>query len=291
MDRTAIIAGLACLAALAGCARKPVTVGSKNFTEQVILGEIVAQQLERRLDGRVDRKLNLGGTLLTHQALITGGIDVYPEYTGTALTSVLKETVLNDPAVVYDRVRTRYLENWKVEWLPPLGFDNPFAMVVRGADARRLEARTLSDAARPGLRWRLGAGYEFLERPDGMAALNREYRLEYDAATKSMDLGLLYRALEQDQVSLVAGNATDGLLASRDFVVLEDDKRAFPPYQACLAVNGGALESEPRLRAALAELSGKISTAAMRKMNRQVDGEHRPVREVAAEWLRAAVWR
>ena len=280
---------LACvlgLAALIGCSRsRPLTVGSKNFTEQIVLGEIVAQQVERRLGLKVARKLDLGGTLLSQQALVSGQIDLYPEYTGTALTAVLKLPPSHDPAEVLARVRAEYRQRWNLEWLDPLGFDNAFAMVARGPEARAGGIESLSDAAHRKQSWRLGAGYEFLERPDGLSGLLKTYSLHLDGAPRSMDLGLLYTALEQHQVDMVAANATDGILSALDVKVLRDDRRYFPPYQAALVVRRQSLDAWPGLRAALGQLSGKLSDAAMQKLNYQVDGKHRPVAEVARGWL------
>jgi len=278
MGRTQAVASLIAAILLAGCGRSGrIVVGSKNFTEQVILGEIVAQHLERRLGVKVDRKLNLGGTLLAHQALINGQIDLYPEYTGTALTAILKLPASRDAAEVQNRVRAEYRSRWNVEWMPPLGFNNTFAMVIDSG------FETLSQAAARKQGWKLGVGYEFLTRPDGLPGLLETYRLPLDGTPRSMDLGLLYQALKQKQVDMVAGNATDGLIAAMGLTVLRDDKNYFPPYEAALAVRG-----RPELRATLGELSGKISTVAMRNMNYQVDGQHRAVREVAKDFLDSA---
>jgi osmoprotectant transport system substrate-binding protein len=286
MDRTKTVAGLAAALLLAGCSRSHrLVVGSKNFTEQVILGEILAQHLETRLGQKVDRKLNLGGTLLTHQALVNGQIALYPEYTGTALTAILKLPLSSDPASVLDRVREEYRKRWQLEWLAPLGFNNTFAMTVRGDEARHGHMRTLTDAARRPAPWSMGAGYEFLQRPDGLAGLVKTYQLRLTGPPKSMDLGLLYKALEQNQVDMVAANATDGLLSVLDLTVLEDDKRYFPPYQCAVVVRADALTAHPGLLKALNELSGKISDPMMRKMNYEVDGKHRAAAEVAKEFL------
>ena len=287
MDRKTFLSCLITLA-LAGCSReRPVTVGSKNFTEQAILGEIVAQHLEVRLQKTVLRRSGLGGTLLAQQALLADEMDIYPEYTGTAMTNVLKQTEVGDPASVLAQVRAGY-KPWKLEWMDPLGFNNSFAMVVRGEDARARNLKTLTDAVHDSQGFVLGAGYEFLQRPDGYKLLNAAYPIKWTEATKSMDLGLLYEALRQRQVSLVAASATDAVLSVMDARVLQDDKGVFPPYQACLVVRAGALEKTPGLREALAELSGKISTETMRKLNYEVDGKHRQSGEVAREFLRGA---
>jgi len=275
------------LLCLAGCGGRPrlLTIGSKNFTEQIVLGEIVAQQLERRLGQKVDRRLDLGGTLLAQQALQNGQIDVYPEYTGTALIAVLKLPPASDPGAVLARVRGEYRKRWNLEWLDPLGFNNTFAMVVRGADARAQGIETLSDAARRKQPWVLGVGYEFLQRPDGLGGLQATYHLPLSGAPKSMDLGLLYSALEQKQVDMAAANSTDGQLSVLDVKVLADDRHYFPPYQAALIARAQALAAHPGMQAALAQLSGRLSDADMRGLNYQVDGKHRQVSEVAREWL------
>ena len=289
MDRKKILGCLTLVLMLAGCTgRHKIAVGSKNFTEQVLLGEIIAQHLENRLQQPVDRRLNLGGTLLAHQALLGKEIDLYPEYTGTAFTNVLKHTGVTDPGVVLERVRAEYATGMRLEWLDPLGFNNTFAMSVRGTDARERHLETLSSAAADPTGFTLGAGYEFLQRPDGYGTLNRAYPIHWQSAPKSMDLGLLYTALQQKQVSMVAGSATDGMLSVLDIKVLEDDKQAFPPYQACIVVRSDTLEANPNLRKVLSELSGKFSTDAMRKLNYEVDGKHRQVAEVAREFLQSA---
>lgn len=267
------------------CGRDPntIVVGSKNFTEQVILGEIAAQQLERKLHVRVVRRLDLGGTLLAQAALAGGQIDLYPEYTGTAAASVLKQKAAKSPAAAYQQVKLAYEKRFHLVWLPPLGFNDTFAMVVRSSDGKRLAAPTLSAATSRA--WRLGVGFEFLTRPDGLTNLNRVYGLHWDGTPKTMDLGLLYKALQQKQVDMGAGNSTDGLLTDSTYMVLADDKHAFPPYSACYVVREDALTRRPDVRSALELLSGRIGDETMRNMNRMVDLEHRPVVKVAQEFL------
>jgi osmoprotectant transport system substrate-binding protein len=290
MGRTQIVACLIVglwASGIVGCTKeRPITVGSKNFTEQVILGEIVAQHLEHRLGRRIDRKLNLGGTMLAHQALVRGEIDLYPEYTGTALTTILKLPPTSDPAAAMALVRAEYQTRFGIEWSDSLGFNNTFAMVIRGEDARKHKIATLSDAAQYSPGWSLGVGYEFQQRPDGLAGLLKTYNLPIAGSPKTMDLGLLYKALEQQQVNMAAGNATDGQLSVLDVVVLRDDKEYFPPYDCVLAVRSESLETNPPLRQALTELAGLFTDVTMRKLNYQVDGAHRPVREVAEQFLR-----
>ena len=289
MDRTKTLACLtAALLALSACGPKPVlVVGSKNFTEQVLLAEILAQHLERRLHITVGRKFNLGGTLIAQAAITSGAIDLYPEYSGTALNAVLHLPAEKDPALVMQRVRDSYRENWQLQWLPPLGFNNTFAMMVRGDIARRTGIRTLSDAARTQA-WKLGAGYEFKQRPDGLAGLLSTYSLRSDGDPVTMDLGLLYAALKSRKVDLIAANSTDGLAAVLDVKMLEDDRHYFPPYECAVVVRESSLSRVPGLDAALRELSGKLSDAVMRKLNFGVDGEHRPPAQVATRFLDAA---
>ena len=292
MARTKTLTALIVLVLGVGCGRRgdrPIRVGSKNFTEQVVLGEIVAQHLEHRLQRPIERSLNLGGTLLAHQALVSGEIDLYPEYTGTALAAILKDsTGATDSAAVLARVRAEYLRRFHVQWLEPLGIDNGFAIVVRGEDARARGLSTLADAAGVTEGWRLGAGYEFEQRADGLAALENTYHLRFPSAPVSMDLGLLYQALGQKQVDMIAANATDGLLSKLDLKVLADDRHAFPPYQVCIAARQDTLRGVPGLERALAELAGKFTNQEMQRLNYQVDGEHKPTTQVAAGFLKQA---
>ena len=289
MDRTKILGCLTVALALAGCSHeRRIVIGSKNFTEQQILGELVAQHLEAHSKVPVVRKLGLGGTLLAHQALVNGEIDLYPEYTGTGYTNVLKHAPVANARLVLDTLRSEYGSKFKLEWLDPLGFNNSFALAVRGEDARSRKLQTLSDAAKDPKGFALGAGYEFISRPDGLDMLNKSYAIHWTAPAKTMDLGLLYSALTQKQVDLIAGSATDGVLAVLDAKVLDDDKQVFPPYQACFVVRSETLSAVPELRAALNALSGKVSTEAMRKMNYEVDGKHRQPAEVAREFLASA---
>jgi osmoprotectant transport system substrate-binding protein len=282
MKRTLVLA--ACVVSLCSCSRNhAIVIGSKNFTEQIILGEIAAQQLERKLHIEVERKLDLGGTLLTHEALVQGQIDLYPEYTGTASSAVLKETIPRDPAAAYMMVKDAYIQRFHLVWLPPLGFNDTFAMVVRSEDGRRLSAPALSAANSRA--WRLGVGYEFLTRPDGLKNLDKSYSLHWEGTPKTMDLGLLYKALEQKQVDMAAGNSTDGVLSDERLMVLADDKKAFPPYNACFVVRERLLKDRPDIKGALTMLSGHITEETMRNLNRRVDVEHRPAAEVAREFL------
>jgi osmoprotectant transport system substrate-binding protein len=277
-------------ATLAGCRRtraNTVVAGSKNFTEQIILAELLAQQIEAHTALRVDRRLNLGGTLICHRAMLAGQMDLYAEYTGTALTAVLGEPSSNDTEGVYRTVRDAYRDRFGFDVGPPLGFNNTFAIVVRSEDAQKLRLRTISDLAPHAAQWRAGFGYEFMERSDGYPGLARTYGLKFAAAPSIMDLGLLYRALKEHQVDVVAGNSTDGLIIALGMVILDDDRHFFPPYQAVTILRGGALREHPELRGALDVLGGKISDAEMRQMNYAVDAEQRDPAAVAREFRSA----
>jgi glycine betaine/choline ABC-type transport system substrate-binding protein len=219
---------------------------------------------------------------------VHGDIDLYPEYTGTALTSILKLPPSSDPRHVFEQVKSEYQRRFRIDWLEALGFNNTFAMVIRGDTARRGRMNTISDAAKYPPGWVLGVGYEFQQRPDGLTGLLKAYGLPLKGSVRTMDLGLIYKALEQKQVDMVAGNATDGSLSVLDVKVLQDDKRYFPPYEAAIVARTGILEARPSLREALAELSGKFTDAVMQNLNYKVDGQHRPVREVARDFLHQA---
>jgi osmoprotectant transport system substrate-binding protein len=272
----------------AGCSRKPrvipVRVGSKNFTEQIILGEIIAQSLERA-GVPVERRLNMTGTFICHHALEDGEIDTYVEYTGTALMAILKLPPTSDPKAAYETVRNEYAQRFGLKWGPPLGFDNTFAMVVRTDDAKKYGLSKISDLIRVENRFRPGFGYEFLDRADGWAGLQEAYSLDFDQKPTSLDLGLLYQALESRQVDLVAGSATDGLIDAMNLTVLSDDRHFFPPYQAAPVYRPQAVARWPQLGRVFAKLAGRISTAEMRKMNAKVDAHRRSAAEVAGEFL------
>jgi osmoprotectant transport system substrate-binding protein len=279
-----------CCAILMGCGgvhRNRIVVGSKNFTEQAILGELLAQHLEAHTHLGVDRRFYLAGTYICHQAILAGRIDLYVEYTGTALGAILKQSPSKDPLQVYELVKREYAQRFQLGVEGPLGFNNTFVLVMRGPDARRLDLETISQAARFAPQWRAGFGYEFMERPDGYQGLVRTYGLRFAAPPRIMDLGLLYRALLEKQVDIVAGNSTDGLIAARDLAVLTDDRHYFPPYQAVPIVREETLARHPEVGIALEQLAGKISDQDMRRMNYGVDGEHRDIQEVVREFLRS----
>jgi osmoprotectant transport system substrate-binding protein len=261
-----------------------IVVGSKNFTEQLILGEIIAQQIETRTHLPVERRFYLAGTYICHQAILGGRIDIYPEYTGTALTAVLKEKPEGDPEKVYDQVKTEYEKQFNLTLGPTLGFNDTFAIEIRGDDARRLGLKTISQAAAYAPKWRAGFGYEFMERPDGYKGLATTYNLHFADKPRIMDLGLLTRALKNKQVDLIAGNTTDGLIPALDLFVLEDDKHYFPPYEAVPIIREETLARHPEVKQVLDELAAKISDNEMRQLNYAVDGQHRDVKEVVREF-------
>lgn len=281
--------GLAALALLSGAALAgrddgAIVIGSKNFTEQLILGEIIAQTIEREAGLPVRRRLNLGGTLICDRALLTGDIDVYVEYTGTALTAIFRQPMAQDPGTVLETVRQRYARTGRTV-LEPLGFNNTFAILVRGADARARKLRTIEDAAREAPHWRAGFGYEFLERPDGFPGLAKVYGLRFAEPPRVMDLTLTYRALASGQVDLIAGDATAGLIRALDLVALEDSRRYFPPYDAVPIARADTLLRHPQVREALERLAGRISADDMRAMNHAADAGREAPATIARRFL------
>ncbi len=265
-----------------------IVVGSKNFTESFILGELIAQQIEAHTSLKVERRFYLAGTYICQQAIIAGRIDIYPEYTGTALTAILKQPAGRDSMDVYQRVKHEYERRFGLDLGSPFGFNDTFAMEIRGDDARRLNIRTLSQAAAFSPQWRAGFGYEFMERPDGYAGLVATYGLRFAEQPRIMDLGLLTRALKDHQIDFAAGNATDGLIPALDLLALEDDRHFFPPYEAVPVIRQQTLQQHPDVARALAELEGKISNAQMQRMNYAVDGQHRDPRDVVKDFLQEA---
>jgi osmoprotectant transport system substrate-binding protein len=286
MRRRDFLLGLFALTAACARRHRRVVVGTKNFTEQLVLGELLSQDLEAA-SIPVDRRFYLAGTYICHQAILAGRIDLYVEYTGTALEAILKLPPMSDHQRVLELVLDEYRRRFHLEVLAPLGFNNSFAMVIRGDDARRLKLRTLSQAAKYAPQWRIGVGYEFLERRDGYPGLARTYDLHFAEPPRVMDLGLLYRALQSRQVDMIAGSNTDGLIQALRLVVLDDDRHYFPPYDAVPIVRPQALADFPALAPALARLAGKISAAEMRRLNYAVDGQHQDVREIAKTFLAA----
>lgn len=260
-----------------------VAVGSKDFTESALLAEIVAQMLEAR-GVSVERRFELGGNL-PHEALVAGTLDLYPEYTGTSYTAILQHTPITDPRAVYDQVKREYADRFKVEVSQPLGFENTFAILVRGDDARRLNLKTISNAATEAPRWRAGFGQDFMSRADGYPGFSKTYGLKF-AEVREMDLSLTYIALSSRQVDLIAGNSTEGRIPTLDLVQLVDDRRYFPPYEAVYLVRQDSLTRLPALPDVLSKLANAISTDEMRRLNYEIDGQKRDPKEVVKEWLK-----
>jgi len=260
-----------------------VAIGSKDFTESALLAEIVAQMLEAR-GVSVERRFELGGNL-PHEALVAGTLDLYPEYTGTSFTAILHHAPITDPRALYEQVKQEYANKFKVEVSPPLGFENTFAILVRGDDARRLNLKTISDAAPQSPRWQAGFGQDFMSRADGYPGFSKAYGLKF-AEVREMDLSLTYIALSSRQVDLIAANSTEGRIQTLDLFQLADDRHYFPPYEAVYLVRQDSLTRVPPLWEVLAKLANAISTDEMRRLNYEIDGEKRDPREVVKEWLR-----
>jgi osmoprotectant transport system substrate-binding protein len=285
----AIALMLSVLVLFTSCSQSPanrIVVGSKNFTESLILAEVIAQQIEAHSQLKVERRFYLAGTYICQQAILAGRIDIYPEYTGTALTAILKERPEGSGKDVYKRVKTEYERRFGLTLTPSFGFDDTFAMEIRGEDARRLNIHTLSQAAAFATHWRAGFGYEFMERADGYPGLAATYGLHFAGQPRVMDLGLLARALKDHQIDIAAGNTTDGLIPALDLFVLEDDKHYFPPYEAVPVVRQRTLQEHPELRDILAALGGTISDQEMQQLNYAAQGQHRDVKEIAQDFLR-----
>jgi osmoprotectant transport system substrate-binding protein len=272
---------------VSGCSnRARIVVGCKNFTEQIILGELIAQQIEHHTQLAIERRFYLGGTYIAQQSILAGRIDIYPEYTGTALSAILKQPPVSDRQAAYDRVKSEYQRRFHLTLGPAFGFNDTFAIEIRGYDARRLHLETISQAAPYAPEWRAGFGYEFMERADGYQGLVATYHLRFAEPPRIMDLGLLDRALVDHQVDVIAGNMTDGLIPALDLFVLADDKHYFPPYQAAPVIREQTLTEHPELKSALDALGGQISDAEMRQLNYQVDGQKQDVKKAVGDFLR-----
>jgi osmoprotectant transport system substrate-binding protein len=278
--------------AIASCSPSPsqagdIIIASKDFTEQDILGQLLAQVIEAKTKLKVDLRPRLGGSFICHQAITNGKIDAYIEYTGTAYTGILKQAAIADPEQLYLRLRQDYAQKFDLAVLPSLGFENTFAMIIRGEAAQQYQIKTLSEATQYTPQWRGGFGYEFMERADGYPGLAKAYGLKFSKPPEIMDLGLIYRAILQKQVDLVAGNSTDGQIARLGLVILKDDKQYFPAYQAVPIVRAATLQKYPQLQGAIEQLAGKISAPEMQRMNYLVEGELADPKLVAQEFLRS----
>lgn len=281
-----ILMMLACTVSCAPSHGNRIVVGSKNFTESFILGELVAQQIETHSSVKVERRFYLAGTYICQQAILAGRIDVYPEYTGTALTAILKQNAIGGRADVFRTVKKEYENRFNLTLGPAFGFNDTFAMEIRGEDARRLNVHTLSESAKFAPQWRAGFGYEFMERPDGYQSMASTYGLRFAERPRIMDLGLLSRALRDHQIDFAGGNATDGLIPAMDLFALADDKHYFPPYEAVPIIRKETVQQHPEIAQALADLADKISDSEMQQMNYAVDGQHRDTSDVVREFLK-----
>jgi osmoprotectant transport system substrate-binding protein len=281
-----VLAGVVFLAGCEPSHSGRIVVGSKNFTESFILGELIAQQIETHTQLKVERRFYLAGTYICQQAMLAGRIDVYPEYTGTALTAILKQQPGSDRTDVYQRVKSEYERQFRLTLGPTFGFSDTFAMEIRGEDARRLNIQTLSQAAQFAPQWKAGFGYEFMERPDGYRGMAAAYGLHFAEQPRIMDLGLLARALKDHQIDFAAGNATDGLIPALDLFVLADDKHYFPPYEAAPVIRQQTVQQHPEVAQALEQLKDTISDHEMQTMNYAVDGQHRDSKDVVREFLK-----
>ncbi|MGC2638130.1 MAG: glycine betaine ABC transporter substrate-binding protein [Acidobacteriaceae bacterium] len=281
----------ACCVACAPPRSNHPVIGAKNFTEQVVLGELLAQEIEAKSNLKVERRFYLAGSYICQQSMLAGRIDAYVEYTGTALTAILKQPLPDpahrNPANVLATVSRLYQSRYHITVAPPLGFDNSFAMVIRPEDAQRLHLSTLSQATQDTPHMRLGVGYEFEQRPDGLHGLEAAYGLHFAGPPRTMDLGLLYRALNDHQVDMIAANTTDGPIQAFHLTILQDDKHYFPPYQAVPLVRDDALRRWPQIQLALNVLAGRVTADDMRAMNEAVDGQHRDPAAVVREFRAA----
>ena len=280
-----LLCGLSIL--IVGCSddSDSIVIGSKNFTENILLAELTAQHIENSTDITVKRRLNLGGSFLCHEALLSGAIDLYPEYSGTALTAILKLPVGQDPETVRETVVRAYRDRFQFEWMKPFGFNNTFAILVRGEDAEQSGLATISDLATVSESLTIGLGFEFLERQDGFSGLVEAYGLRFADEPKSMDLGLVFRALRDKQIDVGVANSTDGLIAAMNLTMLADDRRYFPPYDAAMVARSDSLSKFPELPGLLDALGGRLDEARMQELNHEIDGNHRPLEDVAREAL------
>ncbi|MGK7890119.1 MAG: ABC transporter permease/substrate-binding protein [Leptolyngbyaceae cyanobacterium] len=280
-----IAVGVGAIAPLWSSNPGTITIGAKSYTEQIVLGEILAQTIETNTNLKVNRRFNLGGTLICHEALKAGQIDGYVEYTGTAFTAILQRTPVSDRQAVYDDVKQTYGEQFDIEVFESLGFDNSFAIVIRREEAERLNITTLSEAVQYAMEWQPGFGYEFLEREDGYQGLVNAYGFTFKAAPKPMEVGLTFQALKEGKIDLLASGTTEGLIAALDLVILEDDKNFFPPYEAVPLFNRKTLDKYPNVEPAIEQLADIMSLNDMQQLNYQVDQQGIPVALVVEEFL------
>ncbi|WP_267383810.1 glycine betaine ABC transporter substrate-binding protein [Cyanobacterium sp. uoEpiScrs1] len=262
-----------------------IVIGAKNFTESLILGEFLAQNIEKTTNLKVERRFNLGGTFICHEAVKNRKIDGYVEYSGTAFTAILAQKPISDSQKVYQQVKAAYNDKFNLEVMPSLGFKNTYAVLIRQQDAEKYNIRTISEVSKYTPQWQAGFDHEFLAREDGYLGLAKTYNLNFHLPPNVMDLGLIYRVLANKKVDLVAGNSTDGSIPILKLTMLEDDKNYFPPYEAIPVFNKETLQQYPQIKTVVQQLAGKISTSAMQQLNYQVDYSRKSVTEVVNNFL------
>lgn len=280
-----IAAAVMVASAVRPAAAEPIKVGSKNFTEQYILAEMYAALLEKA-GFQVERKINLGGTLIAHQALTTGQIDLYPEYTGTALSSVVKGTMSTDPDKVYNEVKDFYAKNYNLTWLKPTGINNGYVIVVRKETADTNNLKSLSDLSKVANTLVFGGGAEFPDRADGLPGLKRVYNAEFKEFKQFAKLGLRYDALSQKDIDVANGAATDWQIGAQGLTALDDDKGLFPPYYVAPVVRQQVLDANPKLKDVLESLGSHLDNATMRVLNAKVETDHEEPKDVAEAFLK-----
>jgi len=266
---------------------RTVVIGTKNFTEQLILGELMAQMIEARTSLKVERRFNLGGTMICHGALLSGEIDLYAEYTGTGLTAILKEPVIADPEAALRHVRNVYAERFKISWLKPFGFNNTYAITVRKDQAKTLGWNKISDLKKNQKGIRAGFTAEFAERPDGYPGLSRAYNLRFNEI-KDLEPSMMYKAIAGGEVDVICAFSTDGRIVSYQLKPLDDDRKFFPPYQAVPIIRGRCLQENAELGDVLSSLGDVLDNDAMQRLNFEVDGEGLSPAEVARAFLKSS---
>lgn len=282
---SSIAAAVMVTATVRPAAAEPIKVGSKNFTEQYILAEMYAALLENA-GFKVERKINLGGTLIAHQALTTGQIDLYPEYTGTALSAVVKGTMSTDPDKVYNEVKDFYAKNYNLTWLKPTGINNGYVIVVRKETADANNLKSLSDLAKVSNTLVFGGGAEFPDRADGLPGLKRVYNAEFKEFKQFAKLGLRYDALSQKDIDVANGAATDWQIGAQGLTALDDDKGLFPPYYVAPVVRQQTLDANPKMKDLLESLGSHLDNATMRVLNAKVETDHEEPKDVAEAFLK-----
>ena len=269
-------------------AKDPVVIGSKNFTEQYILGELLALTIEKNTDIPVQRQFNLGGTQFAFEAIRTGDIDMYPEYTGTALLSLLKEELMADPDRVFNLVKNRYEQNYDLTWAKPFGFNNTYVFAVRNDDTALTDIKTVSQLANmpDGPKILIAVNHEFMDRPDGFYYVKRKYNLPIvQANVVNLDTGLMYTAIRDQRVDAIVAFSTDGRIKAFNLRTLKDDLRVFPPYEPAAVIRKDTLKKYPELVEVLDKLSGVITDEEMMQMNYEVDHLDQAPKQVAARFL------